>query len=93
MIDLNLLSDNNDECSPECLPCEESLNNALKDTHGKTQKELEKLWADEDEASKEKAEEYLEYIENLKYDLLNHENDDEKYFSSEAIPDCNPWRE
>lgn len=91
---LNTYEDSDsDECLPECLPFEKSLNKALKDTHGKTQAELEEQWAEEDEEAKEKTDEYLEYIENLKYDLLNHENDDEKYSSSEAIPDCNLWRD
>lgn len=39
---LNTYEDSDsDECLPECLPFEESLNKALKDTHGKTQAELE----------------------------------------------------
>lgn len=90
---LNTYEDSDsDECLPECLPFEKSLNKALKDTHGKTQAELEEQWAEEDEEAKEKTDEYLEYIKNLKYDLLNHENDDE-CSSGEAVPDCNPWRD
>lgn len=91
-MNLNLLSENDEFYFDECFPFEESLNNDLKDIQGKTAKELEKQWAEEDEEAKEKTGEYLEYIKNLKYDLLNHENDDE-YSSGEAVPDCNPWRE
>lgn len=85
-------SSNSDECIPECLPFEESLNKSLKDAQGKTSEELEKQCDGEDEVTKEKAEEYLEYIENLRYNARDFENDDE-YSSGEAIPDCNPWRE
>lgn len=95
-MDLELLSNNTkftlDKCNPECLPFEESLDVAMKSAKEKTPEELEKQWSEEDKEAKENSEEYLEYIENLKYNLTGHENDDE-YSSGEEIPTCNPWRE
>ncbi|MDE6005715.1 MAG: hypothetical protein K2G88_10065 [Oscillospiraceae bacterium] len=92
MFDLEPLNTGENSNLDECLPFEEDLSKALKNTHEKTIEELEKQWAKEDEEAKEKAEEYLEYIEDLKYSSIDFENDDE-YSSGEAIPDCNPWRE
>ena len=89
MFDLEPLSTGENSNFDECLPFEESLSKALKDTHGKTIEELEEQWANEDEEAKEKAE---EYIESLKYNSIDFENDDE-YSSGEATPTCNPWRE
>lgn len=91
-MNLNLLSENDEFYFDECFPFEESLNNDLKDIQGKTAEELEKQWVEEDEEVKEKTEEYLEYIEDLKYNASDFENDDE-YSSSEEIPTCNPWRD
>lgn len=95
MIDLNLLSDNDDiysnDCSPECLPFEESLNKDLRNAKEKTQEELDKEWEAYCEESREQADEYLKIIEKSN-DFDDDDNDDE-YSSGEAIPDCNPWRE
>lgn len=45
-MNLELLSNNPefdlDECNPECLPSEKSLDNAIKNAKGKTPEELEK---------------------------------------------------
>lgn len=93
---LNTYEDSDsDECLPECLPFEESLNKDLRNTKGKTQEKLEKQWAEEDENRQIVAEEYIEYLEKIKSDLLDsdsYENDD-KYSSGEAVPDCNHWRD
>lgn len=89
---LNLLNDNDELYSDYCSPFEESLNNDLKDVHGKTAEELEKQWSEEDEEAKEKAEEYLEYIEDSKYNVIDFGNDNE-YSSGEEIPNCNSWRD
>ncbi len=91
-MNLELLSTNEnkcfDDCSPECLPFENSLNEDLKNVQGKTQEELDKEWETYCEESKEQAEEYLRNIEEQK-DF----DDDDGYSSEEDIPTCNPWRE
>lgn len=99
MFDLELINTNEnnnpDECSPECLPFEENLDNELKDVQGKTLEELEKQWTEENEKNKIKSEDYIEHLENIKSDLLNNNCDNEydEYSSGEEIPTCNPWRE
>lgn len=91
-MDLNLLYNNDefyyDECNPECLPFEKSLDAALKNAKGKTIEELEKQWEEEDKEVRERAKD----MENLKYDEANFD-DEEEYSSGEEIPTCNPWRD
>jgi len=95
-MNLELLSSSDkfdpDECNSECLPSEESLNKDLRNAKRKTPEELNEEWEEHCQKSKIEAEEYIEHIENLKYDLIDSyvDNDDE-YSSSEAIPTCNPW--
>jgi alpha-L-fucosidase len=76
-----------------CLPFEESLDEDLKNAQSKTLEELDDEWNEENESAKEQVDEYFEYIENLRHDLINFDNDDDEYSSGEEIPDCNPWRE
>lgn len=98
MFDLESLNtdenSNFDDCLPKCLPFEKELSKALRDTHGKTIEELEKQWAEEDEKIHIKSESYIEYLENIKSDLLSSNCDEyDEYSSGEEIPDCNPWRD
>jgi alpha-L-fucosidase len=96
MFDLELMNidknGNHDEGMP-CLPFEESLDEDLKNAQSKTLEELDDEWNEENESAKEQVDEYFEYIENLRHDLINFDNDDDEYSSGEEIPDCNPWRE
>lgn len=78
-----------DECNPECLPFEESLNEDLKNADGKLMVELDKELEEYCEESKAEAEEYLRNAVN-DYDDYD---DDDGYSSEEDIPTCNPWRE
>lgn len=95
-MDLEMLSTNEnnnfDDCSPECLPFEDSLNKDLRNVKGKSIEELEKQWKTENEESKERAEEYLKHTEMLN-DFDDDDNDNDGYSSEEDIPTCNPWRE
>ena len=99
MLNLDLLNtDENDSLgkySLECLPFEEDLGKTLKDTQGKTQEEIEKQWAEEDEKTSIKSKEYMEHIDDLRLDLLNNGSDEkeDEYSSSEEFPTCNPWRD
>lgn len=90
---LELLSINknnsSDDCSPECLPFEESLNKDLKNAKDKTPEELDKEWEEYCEESKERVESYLPNVENLIYSSEDDDNDE--YSFGEAIPTCNPW--
>lgn len=94
-MNLELLSTNEnnyfDDCSPECLPFENSLNEDLKNAQGKTQEELDKEWEVDCEESREQTEEYrsIEFLNDFNEDY----NDDDGYSSEEDIPTCNPWRE
>lgn len=91
-MDLELLSNNtkfnSDECNPECLPFEKSLDEALKNAKGKTIEELEKQWEEEDKVARERTEEDME---NLKDDVTNFDDNEWEYSSGEAVPTCNPW--
>ena len=92
-MDLDLLCDNNEFSDNECLPFEESLKKALDDCNRKTIEELEKQWHDEDEQSKNDADDYLEHIQKIKFEITNNDEEENEYSSEEDIPTCNPWRE
>lgn len=94
-MNLELLSNSDkidlDECNPECLPFDKSLDNAIKNAKGKTPEELKKQFEGEDEELRERADEYVRNTKNYYDD--NNDNDDSGYSSEEDIPTCNPWRE
>ncbi|MCM1507727.1 MAG: hypothetical protein NC177_11430 [Ruminococcus flavefaciens] len=99
LMNLELLNENNelysDECMPKCLPAEENLNKDLKNAKIKTSEELEEQWAEEDEEMQLESKDYIEYSKNIKSDLLNNDYyaEDDEYSLGEEIPDCNPWRD
>lgn len=78
-----------DECNPECLPFEESLNKDLMNAKNKTPEELDKEWEEHCQESKEQAQEYLSNIERSIY--LDDNDDSDEYSSGDAVPSCNPF--
>ena len=48
---------------------------------------------DEDEQSKNDADDYLEHIQKIKFEITNNDEEENEYSSEEDIPTCNPWRE
>ena len=46
-----------------------------------------------DDESKNDADDYLEHIQKIKFEITNNDEEENEYSSEEDIPTCNPWRE